>query len=49
MLVWTFLAGLMFAAALLALLTTFKNLGGQETLGNAQEDARLDTYSGPMI
>jgi hypothetical protein len=49
MLVWSFLAGLIFVATLLALLATFKNLGSKEKLTNAQEEARRDTYSGPMI
>ncbi|MFC4767247.1 hypothetical protein [Effusibacillus consociatus] len=47
--VLAFLAGLVFAATILVLLTTFKQLGNEESLGQAQEDARNETYSGPMV
>ncbi|TCS76321.1 hypothetical protein [Effusibacillus lacus] len=47
--VLAFIAGLVFVATLLVLLATFKQLGNQQSISDAQEEARKDTYSGPMV
>lgn len=49
MLVLAFIAGLVFVATLLVLLATFRNMGNEENIAKAQEDARNETYSGPMV
>lgn len=47
--VLAFIAGLVFVAALSVLLATFKNLGNEQSISRAQEDARKDTLSGPSL
>lgn len=49
MLVLAFIAGLVFAATLLVLLATFRNIGDEESFAKAQEEARNETYSGPAV
>lgn len=49
MLVLAFIAGLVFIATLAVLLATFKNLGNHESISNAQEEVRNETYLGPMV
>lgn len=47
--VLAFIAGIVFVATLLVLVTTFKHLGNGQDISNAQEEARKETYSGPML
>jgi hypothetical protein len=47
--VLAFLAGVVFAATLLVLLSTFRQLGNEQSISKAQEEVRRETYSGPSV
>ncbi|BCJ85823.1 hypothetical protein [Effusibacillus dendaii] len=43
------LAGLVFVVTLLLLITTIKYIGNDQSISKAQEDARNENYSGPLL